>query len=140
LVTDRKKLADGTETGVIVTQKGLRHPITVYRVNGFYVIDYRPGQDGDPGFGRFFFRVSARGNRVQAGRGVVMDCACSNGAITANAAVTDVPAMLLTSSQLTPEDSASCCSASMCRQWFQSPLWTSCSKETSRSRPQQLCC
>lgn len=103
-VTDRKKLADGTETGVIVTEKGLRHPITAYRVNGFYVIDYRPGQDGDSGFGRFFFRVSARGNRVQAGRGVVMDCACSNGAITANAAVTDVPAMLLTSSQLAPED------------------------------------
>src|SRR4051812_40698903 len=33
-VAERKKLADGSETGVIVTEKGLRHPITAYRVDG----------------------------------------------------------------------------------------------------------
>lgn len=33
-----------------------------------------------------------------------MDCACKNGAITANAAVSNVPAMLLTSTEIAPDD------------------------------------
>ncbi|MGY3135349.1 hypothetical protein ACVWZM_006031 [Bradyrhizobium sp. USDA 4501] len=103
-VTERKRLADGTETGVIVTEKNVRHPFTAYHVDGFYMIDYRPGEDSNPGFGRFYFRVSAKGNRAQAGRGIVLDCACHNGAITANANVSDVPAMLLTSGEITDAD------------------------------------
>jgi hypothetical protein len=102
--TEFKLGSDGKFFGVLVTETGKRHPATAYYQDKMYIIDYRPEAEDDPGFGHIYLHLSAKNNRKMVGRAVVFDCACQDGSITDDAAITTVPSMLLTSAALSPED------------------------------------